>query len=168
MSTHRERDLISRFAITERPSDREVIFSRLLDAPQELVWNVWTDLRHLHHWFGPAGFTTTTYEFAFVPGGEWRFIMHGPNGVDYPNRVVFREIVPPTRLVYENGWDLPDAPLDFMVVVTLSPYEAQTKLSIRMTYADAEAFKVAVERYGVLEGGTQTLERLSKYVESLE
>src|SRR5437868_8082059 len=91
----------------ERPSDREVIFSRLLDAPRELAWKVWSDVQHLHQWWGPAGFTTTTHEFQFVPNGEWRFIMHGPNGIDYPNRVIFREIVPPSRLVYENSWDLP-------------------------------------------------------------
>ena len=67
----------------ERPSDREVIFSRLLDAPRELAWKVWSDVQHLHQWWGPAGFTTTTHEFQFVPNGEWRFIMHGPNGIDY-------------------------------------------------------------------------------------
>ena len=80
---------------------------------------IWTELRHLHRWWGPAGFTTTTHEFAFVPGGVWRFVMHGPDGTDYPNRIVFREIDPPARIVYENGWDLPGVPLDFTVVVTL-------------------------------------------------
>lgn len=151
----------------DRPSDREVTFWRLLDASRELVWQVWSDLTHLHQWFGPAGFTTTTHEFAFVPGGVWRFIMHGPNGTDYPNRIVFREIVPPSRLVYENGWDLPGAPLDFGVVVTFEAEGPKTRLSIHMTFRDAEALKTAVERYGVLEGGTQTLGRIAQYVGGL-
>src|SRR3954468_17409211 len=108
-------------------SDREVMFSRVLDAPRELVWKVWSAPEHLHQWFGPDGFTTTTHEFSFVPNGEWHFIMHGPDGTDYPNRVVFREIDPPSRFVYENGWDLPGAPVDFSVVVTLSAEGAKTQ-----------------------------------------
>jgi len=148
-------------------SDHQVTFTRVLDAPRDLVWEVWTTPEHLHEWFGPSGFTTTTHEFSFVPNGEWRFIMHGPDGTDYPNRVIFREIDPPSRLVYENGWDLPGAPLDFLVVVDLISEGAATRMSLRMTYKDAEAFKTAVERYGVLEGGTQTMERLANYVSTL-
>jgi len=148
----------------DRPSGREVVFRRLLDAPRELVWKVWSDPGHLHYWFGPAGFTLTTLEFAFVRDGVWRFIMHGPDGTDYPNLVVFREIVPPSRLVYENGWDLPGSPLGFVVVVTLLPEGKQTRFSIHMTFRDAAAMKTAVEVYGVLQGGTQTLDRLARYL----
>jgi uncharacterized protein YndB with AHSA1/START domain len=154
-------------SVLEQPSDREVIFARLLDAPQELVWRAWTDPEHVHQWVGPAGFTITTHEFEFVPGGVWRFIMHGPDGTDYPNRIVFREIVPPTRLVYENSWDLPGAPLDFSVVCTFVADANRTNLSIHMTFRDAEAFKTAVERYGVLHGGTQTLDRIAQYLRNV-
>lgn len=157
--------LRSGMSMVDRPSDREVTFSRVLDAPRALAWEVWTEPRHLHEWFGPAGFTTTTHEFAFVPGGVWRFIMHGPDGTDYPNRIVFREIVPPSRLVYENGWDLPGAPLDFTVVVALESVGPRTRLSIHFTFADAQALRTAVERYGVLEGGTQTLDRIAGYLD---
>jgi uncharacterized protein YndB with AHSA1/START domain len=145
-------------------SDREVIFNRLLDAPPELVWKVWNEVEHLHRWWGPTGFTTTTHEFDFVPGGVWRFVMHGPDGTDYPNRVVFREIVAPNRIVYENSWDLPGAPLEFVAVATFAAEEKRTRVSLHMTFYDAKAFRTAVERYGVLEGGTQTLERLAQYV----
>jgi uncharacterized protein YndB with AHSA1/START domain len=151
----------------EQPSDREVIFSRLLDAPRELVWKVWTQLEHVHRWWGPSGFTTTTHQFNFAPGGEWRFIMHGPDGTDYPNRVVFHEIVPLSRLVYQNGWDLPGAPLDFTVVVTFDTDGEKTRLSIHMTFSNAESLRTAVERYGVLEGGTQTLDRLADHLSRL-
>ena len=152
----------------EYPSDREVIFTRVLDAPRELVWKVWSDLRHLHQWWGPTGFTTTTLEFDFVPGGVWRFVMHGPDGTDYPTRIVFREIVEPSRIVYENSWDLPGAPLEYKGVNTFdAAEERKTKLALRMTFRDAGAFKTAVERYGVLEGGTQTFDRLNDYVRAL-
>jgi len=152
----------------EFPSDREVIFTRVLDAPRELVWKVWSDLKHLHKWWGPAGFTTTTHEFEFAPGGVWRFVMHGPDGTDYPTRIVFREIVEPSRIVYENSWDLPGAPLEYTGENTFAATEERkTTLALRMTFSDVSAFKVAVERYGVLEGGTQTFERLNDYVSAL-
>ncbi len=148
----------------EQPSDREVVFTRLLDAPRELVWKAWSDPRYLHEWWGPDGYSTTTHEFAFVPGGRWRFTMHGPDGTDTPSRVVFREIDPPSRLVYENGWGRPGAPLDFRVVLTLVAVGNQTRLSLHMTFRDAASLKTAVERYGVLEGGTQTLDRLADHL----
>lgn len=151
-------------SMIEQPSDHEVVFWRLLDAPRELVWSVWTEPRHLQHWFGPEGFTTVTHEFAFVPGGVWRFNMYGPHGADFPNRIVFREIEPPSRLVYENGWELPGAELTFTVVVTLGSEGDRTRLTLRFTFRDAEALKVAVERYGVRDGGTQALDRMAAYL----
>ena len=120
---------------------------------------------YLHEWFGPAGFTTTTQEFAFAPGGVWRFTMHGPNGTDYPNRIVFRTIEPKTRIVYANSWDLPDAPLDFTVVVTFAAEGDGTRLILHMTFANDAAMQTAVERYGVLSGGAETFERIARYVE---
>lgn len=128
---------------------------------------MWSDLRHLHQWWGPNGFTTTTQEFDFVPGGRWRHVMHGPDGTDYPNLIVFREVIPPARLVYENSWDLPGAPVEFEVVVALVSEGKKTRLTLHMTFADSEAFRTAVERYGVLAGGTQTLDRLAFHLESL-
>jgi uncharacterized protein YndB with AHSA1/START domain len=145
----------------EQPSDREIIFTRLLDAPRELVWAMWSDVRHIHAWWGPTDFTTTTHEFAFVPGGMWRYIMHAPDGTDYPNRVVFREIDPPSRLVYENSWDHPDAPLVFTAVATFDAQGDKTRLALHMTFKDAASFKTAVERYGVVDGGIQTFDRLA-------
>jgi uncharacterized protein YndB with AHSA1/START domain len=146
----------------ERPSEREVVLSRLLDAPRELVWRMWSELQHIHEWYGPEGFTTTTFEFDFAPGGVWRHVMHGPDGAEYPTRIVYREIDPPSRLVYDNGWEMPGAELEFRVVVTLEAIGSRTALSIHMTFPSADALRVAVERYGVLEGGKQTLDRIAR------
>lgn len=140
-------------------------FSRLIAAPVETVWEIWSELRHLHEWFGPAGFTITTQEFAFAPGGMWRFTMHGPEGTDYPNRIVFRTIEPKTQIVYANSWDLPDAPLDFTVVVTFAAEGERTRLILHMTFANDAAMQTAVERYGVLSGGVETFERMAGYAE---
>jgi uncharacterized protein YndB with AHSA1/START domain len=148
-----------------RPSGREVVFSRLIAAPVPLVWEIWSDVRHLHEWFGPAGFTTTTREFEFAPGGVWQFTMHGPDGTDYPTRIVFRTIEPKTRIVYANSWDLPGAPLDFIVVVTFAAEGEGTRLILHMTFANDAAMQTAVERYGVLSGGKETFERIAEYLE---
>jgi len=154
-------------SVREHPSDREVMFSRLVDAPRELVWKVWSEQDHLHQWFGPTGFTTTTHEFAFVPGGVWRFIMHDPDGTDNPTRIVFREIDPPSRIVYDNSWDLPGAPVDFRMIVTLEAEGRKTRLSFRLIFRDVESYRTGVERYGILDGGTQTMDRIAEYVEWL-
>jgi uncharacterized protein YndB with AHSA1/START domain len=151
-------------ATFEQISGREVVFSRLLDVRCERAWEAWTDPRHLHRWWGPAGFSTTTLEFDFVPGGVWRFVMHGPDGTDYPNRIVFREIDRPSRLVYENGWDRPEAPLDFTVVVTFTAVGEGTRLTLHMTFRDAASLQAAVDHYGVLAGGVQTLDRLAAHL----
>lgn len=148
----------------DRPSDREVRFTRLLDAPRELVWQAWTEPARIAEWWGPAGFRTTTTAFDLRVGGEWRHVLHGPDGTDYPNRTVFRGIVPPSLLVYENGWDRPGAPLDFKTVVTFTEEGKQTRLSLHMTFYDVEVFRVAVERYGAIEGGMQHVARLAAYL----
>lgn len=148
----------------EQPSDREVVFSRVFDAPRELLWTAWSEPRHLHRWFGPTGYNTTTHEFAFVPGGVWRFVMHGPDGTDTPNTIVFRELDPPSRLVYENSWERPGLRLDFTVAVAFVAEDAGTRLSIHFTFANAEALRIATEQYGVREGGVQTLARFEEYV----
>jgi len=90
-------------AETTRLADREILATRLLDAPRDLVWSAWTDVRHLEQWWGPTGFTTTTRRVEIRPGGEWRFVMHGPDGTDYENIITFLEVEAPTRLVYKQG-----------------------------------------------------------------
>lgn len=149
-------------ALVDHPSEREIRFIRTVAAPIDLVWSIWSDPRHLHNWFGPAGFRNTTEQFDFRVGGEWRFVMHAPDGRDIPNRITFTEILAPTRLVYENGWDSPGKELDFTVTWSFrAEAPARTRIEIVMTYADAEALKVAVEHYGVNPGGPQTLERIA-------
>ena len=96
---------------------RSIIGIREFDAPRELVFSVWTDAKHLAQWWGPNGFTTTTSRFEFRPGGVWRFVMHGPDGRDYQNRVTFDEIVPPERIVYRHGGGEDVEPVQFRQTV---------------------------------------------------
>jgi uncharacterized protein YndB with AHSA1/START domain len=76
-------------------ADREIVVVRTIHGPRSLVFEVYTRAEHLEAWWGPDGFTTSTRSFEFRPGGVWDFDMHGPDGTDYPNWVVWQEIVPP-------------------------------------------------------------------------
>jgi len=95
-----------------------IIAVRELEAPRELVFAVWTDPEHLAQWWGPLGFTTTTSAFDLRQGGVWRFVMHGPDGRDYQNRITFEEILPPQRLRYYHGGADDLEPVQFRTTVT--------------------------------------------------
>lgn len=144
-----------------RPAAREVLFSRRIAAPVAVVWEAWSDVRHLHEWFGPEGFTTTTTAFAFEPGGVWNHTMRGPDGTDYPTYIMFREIEPQSRITYVNRWSprIHDA-LEFEAEITFTPEGTGTRLEMRMIFASDEAVRSAVERYGVVKGGSETFDRL--------
>jgi uncharacterized protein YndB with AHSA1/START domain len=148
-------------------SDREILIERTFDAPRKKVWAAWTDVKHLAHWWGPDGFTITTREIAFAPGGAWRFIMHGPNGMNFPNRIVYQEIVEPERLVYLHDSDQDNDPDQFMTTVTFAERGGRTDVAMLARFASAATRDMHVEKYGAIEGGKQTLGRLAGYLMTL-
>jgi hypothetical protein len=116
-------------------SDREIVTTRVINAPRELVFKAWTDPDHLVHWWGPKGFTNTFHEFDMRPGGIWRFVMHGPDGVDYKNKSVL-----------------------FQVTATFAEQAGKTKLTFQILFETAaECAKVKV--YAV-ESNEQNFDRL--------
>src|ERR1700710_809704 len=84
-------------------ADREILISRVISAPRELVFEAFTEVRHLSRWWGPEGFTTTTRSFEFRVGGEWDFVLHGPDGTDYQEWISWTEIAPPERIEFLHG-----------------------------------------------------------------
>src|SRR5258707_12361073 len=84
-------------------ADREIVISRVISAPRELVFEAFTEVRHLSRWWGPEGFTTTTRAFEFRAGGEWDFVMHGPDGTEYQESISWAEIAPPGRIARPHG-----------------------------------------------------------------
>jgi len=143
--------------------DREIVITRVFDAPRELVFEAWTDPEHIPQWWGPNGFTTTIHEMDVRPGGVWRFVMHGPDGTDYGNKVTFVEVVKPERLVYDHGpGDESDSP-QFHVTVTFDDEDGKTRLTLRLIFRSVAERDRAVE-FGALEGGNQTLERLAEHL----
>ena len=95
------------------------------------MFKVWTDPAHIGQWWGPRGFTTTTYAMDVRPGGVWRFCMHGPDGVDYQNEITYLEVVEPERIVYEHGGDEDCEPVNFQVTATFEDHGGKTKLTMR-------------------------------------
>jgi uncharacterized protein YndB with AHSA1/START domain len=147
-------------------SDRELVVARTIDGPRPLVFEAYGDVKHLAHWYGPNGFTTTTRRFAFRPGGVWEFIMHAPDGTDYPNYIEYREIVPPERIVYVHGADARD-PKAFVSTVTFVERGPATEVTMRAVFKTKAMRDEVVDRYHALEGGKQTLGRLAEYVATL-
>lgn len=148
-------------------ADREIFITRTFNAPRELVFKVWTDPEHIAHWWGPTGFTTTVHEMDVRPGGVWRLTMRDSNGVDYPNRSVFEEVVPPARLVFTNGWDREENQEQFRVTVEFEDQGDKTLISMRMVFGSVEACRKVVEQYGAIEGNRQTLDRLEAYLAAM-
>lgn len=144
-------------------ADREIVISRVIDGPRELVFEAFTELRHLGRWWGPDGFTTSTRSFEFRAGGEWEFVMHGPDGTDYQEWICWTEIVPPERIALLHGESRGD-PDAFESVLTFLPDGAATRLEMRTVFRTKEQRDEAVQKYRAIEGGRQTLSKLAAYV----
>ena len=147
-------------------ANRELSITRLLNAPPELVWEVWTKPEHIANWWGPVGFTTTTHEMNIQPGGVWRFMMHGPDGRDYPNKIVFIEVVKPERLVYKHTGEEETENIRFHVTVNFEKQGNKTKLTMRSLFESEEELMRVIKEYGAKEGMKQTVDRLEEYLEN--
>ena len=137
----------------------EIIVSRLLNAPRDLVFEVWTDPDHLKYWWGPTGFTNTIHKMDVKPGGVWELIMHGPDGTDYKNKSVFKEIIKPSRLVYEH-----QSSPKFTATIDFETQGNKTLLTWRMTFESAEELQKVVKTFKADEGLKQNVLKLEAYV----
>lgn len=145
-------------------ADRELLMIREFQAPRELVWEAWTNPDHIVHWWGPNGFTNTILEMNVKPGGVWRYIMHGPDGTDYPNRITFREVVKPKLLTYRHSSDIENDPGEFEVTVNFEAKGKATELTMRMVFKTKEMRDFVANKYGAIEGGNQTMNKLGEYL----
>src|ERR1700733_5815402 len=145
------------------PAGRGIVISRVISAPRGLGFEAFTEVRHLSRWWGPEGFTTTTRAFAFRAGGEWDFVMHGPDGTDYEEWNSLSGIVPPQRIALRHG-EFHGDPNAFESVLTFAPDGAATRIEMRTVFPTKELRDEAVEKYHAIEGGRQTLSNLAAYV----
>ena len=147
-------------------ADREIVLSRVINAQRELVFEAFTEVRHLSRWWGPEGFSTTTRSFEFRVGGEWVFVLHGPDGTDYPEWISWTEIVPPERIALVHGEFRAD-PNAFESLITFEPDSTATRIEMRTVFPTKELRDEAVEKYHAIEGGQQTLGNLAAYITEL-
>jgi uncharacterized protein YndB with AHSA1/START domain len=150
----------------ESDADREIVITRLIDAPLARVWRAWTDPAEIVRWWGPHGFTTDANRREFKPGGVWKHTMIGPDGTRYPNEAKFEEIVEMERIVYSHGGGKEDGPgVRFRSTVTFKDLGGRTELTMRGVFDTAAMREHAVKEFGAIEGGKQTLSRLAAHVQ---
>jgi uncharacterized protein YndB with AHSA1/START domain len=150
-------------AATERSEqDRELFMERTYDAPRALVWEAWTDPRHVDRWWGPNGFRNETHSMDLRPGGYWRFVMHGPDGKDWVNWIHYEEVSKPERLVYAHGGEGEEP--HFHVTVTFTEEGRKTRVRMHSVWPTAAAFQEVLKQAGAVEGGKQTMARLADYL----
>ena len=151
-------------SLVEDTSDREIVLTRVLDAPRELVWHAITSPEHVINWWGPIGFTITIDDMDVRPGGAWKHVMHGPDGTDYPTEAIFTEVAEPERLCFSVVGGKKGANVRFDSFWTFEAQGEKTKLTLRMVFPTTEARDLNVKTYKSIEGGQQTLARLAEYL----
>jgi uncharacterized protein YndB with AHSA1/START domain len=144
-------------------ANRELKISRLINAPRELVFEAWTDPKHLAKWWGPNGCINTIQKMDVKKNGELILTMHTPDGTDYPNRIIYEEVVKPEKLVYSHDDGSDNDPRGFHVTVTFDAQGKKTFLTMHAVWKSVAAF-AELAKFGAIEGGKQTLERLEAYV----
>jgi uncharacterized protein YndB with AHSA1/START domain len=147
------------------PSDREIVITRVFDAPRRLVWEAWTRPEHVRHWLlGPEGWTMPVCEIDLRPGGTWHFVWRHANGSEMAMRGVYQEIVPPERLVSTDSWggDWPET----LNTLTLTEADGKTTITQRILYPSKEARDAALQT-GMKEGMAAGFDRLDVYLRTL-
>jgi len=142
-------------------ADREIVLTRIFDAPRELVFEVWTKPEHLTHWWGPKGFTLPVCEVDLRPGGAFHFVMRGPDGKNYPFRGAFTKIAPPERLVFQ-GTIHDERGHEALTTVTFADEDGRTKVTVHQSYN----FESDATR-GAPVGWSQSLDRLAGLLRSM-
>ena len=146
-----------------RSNSNEIRLTRVYDAPARVVWDAWTVLEQVEKWWGPRGFTLTTHKKDLRPGGTWRYTMHGPDGVDYPNIATYFVVEPCERLVYDHGATDTTPPL-FRVNVTFTEANGKTTMEMCMTLATPEAARETA-KFIKKAGGNATWDRLAEHLQ---
>jgi len=148
-------------------TDREIVLSRMIQAPRELVFRAFTNSQQMEMWWGPHGFTTSIQQMNATAGGSARFIMHGSDGIDYPNRFEYLDVQRPSQLVYVHGEFDVSPENDFLVTVTFEEVGFRTKLTMRSLFSSVEVCK-QTKAFGAEELGHQTLDRLEEFLATKE
>lgn len=142
-------------------AERELVITRVFDAPRHLVFKAWTEPEHIAHWRGPKGYTTTVIDMDLRPGGAYRYRMRSLDGTDRWLRGVYREIAEPERLVFTYAWEDEDGRPrhETLVTVTFEELDGKTRLTLRHSL-----FESVTARDSHQGGWSSSLERLAEYL----
>jgi uncharacterized protein YndB with AHSA1/START domain len=147
------------------PSDRELVATRVVEAPRRCVFDAWTRREHLPHWMlGPEGWTMPVCEVDLRPGGEWHYVWRRSDGTEMEMRGVHREIVPPERLVSTEAWggDWPET----LNTLVLSERDGHTTITLTVLYPSKGAREGALQT-GMKDGMSQSFDRLGEYLRTM-
>jgi uncharacterized protein YndB with AHSA1/START domain len=146
------------------PSDREIVITRVVDAPRELVFDVMTNPEHVPHWFGLREWTLPVCKIDLRPGGDWRYVMRGPDGAEMGMSGVYKEVAPPERLVSTESFD--DYPGESLNTMVLTEDGGKTTITVTVLYESKE-IRDAVIQSGMEGGAAETYDRLAEYLETI-
>ena len=146
-------------------ADREIVVKRIFDAPREAVYDAFFDHANISKWWGPHGFSTTTHSSDVRVGGVWSFTMHGPDGTDYPNRVVYTKLDRPNGFAHDHGKSEAEPHLFYAFATLVDLGGGKTELTWRMVLDTPEA-RDAMIAFGAVQGAEQTLSRLADLLAS--
>jgi uncharacterized protein YndB with AHSA1/START domain len=141
------------------PTEREVVLTRVFDAPRRLVFDALTKPELLKRWFGPRGWSLVVCEADLKVGGAWRWVLRGPDGRDMGMRGVYQEIAPPERLVSTESFD--DYPGESLNTLILSEEDGKTTFTITVRYASQE-IRDAVIKSGMEHGAAECYDKLAE------
>ena len=152
--------------MTAASEDRELVFTRVFEAPREMVYQAWTDPKHVAKWWGPKGSTNSIQSMDVRPGGALRITTHGPDGVENPNEIVYEEVVKPERLVYLHGDER--EPGYVRVTVTFTEDGGKTTVTIEMLFKTAAKREEIVVKRGAFEVVNQSMDRLAERLAAMK
>lgn len=147
--------------ITTDTINKGFSITRLLPAPVELVWRVWTSPEHIANWWGPEGFTNTIHVMEVKAGGEWRLTMHGPDGKRYPNKSTFEEIIPEQKIIFRHFNP------DYLATILFEAKGKQTLLNWTMAFETEGLFETVVKVFKADKGLEENVAKLEKYLTTM-
>src|SRR5207247_803036 len=153
----------ARTSTAAEAEERELVITRIFDAPRRLVFQAWTEPDRVARWWGPQGFVTTHCDMGVRPGGAFRFCMRSPEGTEYWKRGVYREVVEPERLVFTFAWEDADGKPGHQTLVTVTFAERGDKTELTLHQA---VFETIVRRDEHQRGWASALERFAAYLAS--
>lgn len=145
------------------PTEREIVMTRVFNAPRHLVFEAFTKPELLKRWFGPRGWSLVVCEVDFRVGGGWRFVLGGPDGRQMGMRGVYREIVAPERTVHMESFD--DFPGESQVTSVLTEEDGKTTLTATVLY-ESQMVRDAVIQSGMEHGAAETYDKLAEMLET--